>query len=355
MIATRIYVGAFIWIVGVTLAGATRAGPPAEDPGHSSPETSPHGQADYPVVLRFSQQALKSLTHKVDQEGDVKKFLFGTDVTGSSRTTGNVAVRAVSDRGAASFDVVFQGQTRTRNVGIHGPAIIYSSTQSDFVCTRAITFEPRVGFVAAASEIDLETRLSYDGFDSTRPRLIGRFVRRVAERKSQEVRERARQIAAQDNEQQVREEFDKALDDRLAELNRRLNTGRIVNTLFGESAKLQVASCTSPDCAHVGIGREGSPVRLTSLPPRRPTTAPVELWVHPTVLGKDVAAVVDILSRVENGVVLAASRLAILSAMSVSQDEPAKALDVAVVESWLVIIYRDEPLPNSLVTTAAAQ
>src|SRR5581483_11987150 len=88
----------------------------------------------YPLVLRIDQLALDRLTaREIDDRGHVDHVVLGTHAVGKSHTQGLISVQMVPDRKDASVDVIFQGRTHASTVGAHGPALIYSHTDTDFV------------------------------------------------------------------------------------------------------------------------------------------------------------------------------------------------------------------------------
>ena len=139
----------------------------------------------------------------------------------------------VPDRNDASFDVIFQGRTHTSTVGANGPALIYSHTDTDFVCTRPISFHARQGFVATACKVVAKTNVVFDGFDSSQGRLGRRLISRVAERRAGKSKEQARQIAARINEEALLQGFDKQLNPQLAAMNKKLNLVRFGKSIRG--------------------------------------------------------------------------------------------------------------------------
>jgi hypothetical protein len=317
----------------------------------SVPPTAPTTEHPaYPLVVRIDHTAFGSLTaREINQRGRVDKVVLGTHAVGESRTQGAISVLLIPDRDEASFDLRFQGRTHTRTVGANGPALIYSHTDTGFVCTRPISFDPTQGFVAGASKIVANTKLTYDGFGSSGGGLSRRLISSVAERRSGESREQARQIAAQDNEHELVSGFDKRVNTQLAAMNQKLNIVLYKNLFVGEGLPVQLAARSSKNCIYVGVGKVGSPARLTVIPPRRELEAPIEIWVHSTIFGEPVT---KLLTLVENNVVLPKnSRLEILRALLIPPAESERLLDLAVYDGWMVLGLQKEAAETT--TTAS--
>ena len=99
------------------------------------------------------------------------------------------------------------------------------------------------------------------------------------------------------------------------------------------------------------LATKGVP-RLTVIPPRRTTLAPIEIAVHASMLGGQVA---KLLGLFENKTVLPQpSRQEILRALAIPAADAARIVDVSVRDGWFVFGLQDEEPANSL-TAAAPQ
>ena len=164
---------------------------PSPATGESVAACAPTENPAYPLVIRIDHSALDPLeAREINHHGPVDSVVLGTHAVGESHTQGAISVLMIPDRNDASFDLSFQGRTHVSTVGANGPALICSHTDTDFVCTRQVSFHPRQGFVAVASTVVADTQLVYDGFGSSRGRLGRRLIGRVAERRPASPRKR---------------------------------------------------------------------------------------------------------------------------------------------------------------------
>ena len=131
---------------------------------------------------------------EIDQSDTIDMMILGTHTVGNSRTHGATSVVSVPDHDDASFDLVLRGSTISRTTGTNGPALIYGHADTNFVCTRPITFESSRGFVAGSSRVVANTKLTYDGFGSSRRLLGRRLVSRVAEKRAGEVKTKPNEL-----------------------------------------------------------------------------------------------------------------------------------------------------------------
>ncbi len=298
----------------------------------------------YPLVIRIDHTALAPLeASSVDFHSGVDRVVLGTHAVGESRTRGAVSVLMVPNPNAASFDLSFRGRVHVCTVGTNGPALIYSHSDTDFLCTRRISFDPRQGFVSGARTFNADTRLVYDGFGSSRSRLGWRLISRIAERRASGLQEEARQIAARDTAHELQQGFDKQLDARLATMNKTANVAGLVKLLMVEGSSLQLSARSTEDCIYVGVGHEGGPARLTAIPPRCPMSTPIEISVYSTMFGAQVAKLLSV-SRKDASPQL--FRQEVLRALLIPKEEAAGIADVGIQEGWLVLGLQS-PAPTS--------
>jgi hypothetical protein len=264
--------------------------------------------------------------------------VLSTRATGECRTLGTVTSLPVVNGQAASFTVTFSGRTSSRTRAADGPVIVHCHADTDFVCTRKVTFDPGSGLVSGPSLISARTVLVYDGIESKRSGLIGRIVRRAASRRSAEAHAEAQRLAARDHEHQILAGFDAALDERLAQSNRRFLVGRLASLLVGESGGLKVAACSTADGFYLGVGGKER-AEGWKVPSRQPAAADWELWVHPALFGEEVARFVG---YARYGSALSDSlRLMLLGAIPVSHNEVLgiglSTLGVRATNDWVVV------------------
>lgn len=241
----------------------------------------------YPVVLRLGDEALDSLIpSSVNHRGRVDDVILGTRCLGNSHTTGTVEIRREAPGSNDLLRIEFTGKIRTVTVGHNGPARIDSQSETTFQCTREIRYDPEKGFVASPCQVQSNTNLHYIGFRSARGGPGSRFVGRIAERRAMASKGEATQIVAGRHRGQLVAEFDERLDEAVASLNRRITLLRYAGLLLPERNRLQIAVASSDDSLQIGIGPADEDADLPSLPPFEVGGAPMELWLHASLIGK---------------------------------------------------------------------
>ncbi len=289
------------------------------------------------VVLRIPQKALDPLVNRsIDVRGNVDKMVLGAHVVGQSHTTGKVGIKTVGNCEDASLKVTFEGQTTAFNVGYQGPAVVHNHTITNFSCTRKIVFDPEKGFVAEPCQITCDTQLVYDSIDSTRGGLMGRLVRRVANRRAGESHGEALAIAKRDNAKEVQEQFDANLDKQLVQTNRQLRIVSMAKSLFGNEAKLQVGASSEEGCFNLGIAYAGNTNKMPVLPPLSRDDGQLEVWVHPSVFGPTTESFIKTANYLQMGAFLVTDKVDLLKTLVLANERASQMVDVTVSNEWLV-------------------
>lgn len=300
--------------------------------------TKPPEEASLPLILRIDKAALfRYIDGEPTERRPIDQYVLGAHAVGESHTQGAVRGELLPDIEEAAFVIRFRGNTKTKTRGTQGPAVVYSSTHTEFVCTRRVEFDPRQGFQAVGeTEIEADTRLRYDGYASTRS-LGRRVITFFAQRGAQKVREQARLIADRDNKRQVVEGFEKEVDEQIQAANQGLDVVRYVNRFLGENTSLQLFAKSSPEAIQLGVGTAGEKYApMVALPEKRVTERrPVEVWLHASILSKPVGLIVETLTP--DVAIPAEVQSKILGALDLVSDDPKKVYDVALQDGWLVL------------------
>ncbi|MBA4019294.1 MAG: hypothetical protein C0483_19180 [Pirellula sp.] len=311
------------------------------DPAAEAP-TKPAEESPLPLVLRIDKTALTRYSDSdVDRTGEVKKMVLGTYCVGDSHTTGTIRAELLPDSQEAAFDIYFRGRTVTNTKGTQEPGVVWSHTITEFVSKRRVIFDPRKGFVVVGeNETTGDTKLGYDRFGSTR-QFGHRLITRITEKKSYQIFEQARLIADRDNKKEVAETFSKEVDQQVAEANKGLDLVRYVNGFLGDQKTLQLHAKSTKDFIYIGIGPEGEKYApMAEMPPSRGTPAPMEIWVHASLLSEPVAALLKLITPDMPIPLLAQTK--ILSALALPISGSQSAMDVDFHDGWLVLGLPDD-------------
>ena len=130
----------------------------------------------------------------VNNRQPVSEFILGTRVRGVGDTNGSFALTLLPDPGSAKLLAQFQGVNRSNTRGVNGPAIIYSRANTTLSAPIYASFDGRQ-LSASLGQATAKAKSTTTGIGSTKQGLIGRIVRRVARRRSAEMRAEGDRIA----------------------------------------------------------------------------------------------------------------------------------------------------------------
>jgi len=270
-------------------------------PGSIAKEkTSDH--PEHRVVLRVSNSMLNGMldNKEVDRIVDIREDILGTAIQGKGHVVGHTHVKLLESGEAASFVILFHGEVHSRTVGYHGPAIINSRAVTKFEATKLVVFEPGKGFSGQPAKVKATTTSQLEGIDSTRKGWIGRMVLRRAAKQEAEQRPQVTEIARQRAERRIAAGFEKTSEQRLAKLNQNLD-GRslaFVGLKVDDKGEPNFTCCTTNRYLQIATKNcEGA--ALIDLPHDAnlaAASAPIELWVHDSLVGEKLVAGIDMLT-----------------------------------------------------------
>lgn len=255
---------------------------------------------EHPIVMRISSEVLNNFvdSKEIERQVGVQDNILGTSVFGTARVHGTPSIKLESSPDKAKFWITLNGTVNSTTTGYNGPAIIYSRSFTNFLATRLVTFEPGKGFTGAPAQVAASTRTIIDGFGSTRGGLIGRIVRRRASRIEAGQHDMVQEIVRQRIAGRLRNSFHQQSDQRLAKMNEAVELrktaqaggvpvlGRDVNWFCSTTPQyLQFAT-------QVGTG---APLNLPLYSPDNPQSAPIEIWVHDSLLGPHLSAGLELI------------------------------------------------------------
>jgi hypothetical protein len=314
------------------------------------------------IVVRVSKDAVAPLADKqIDRTTPVDDVVLGTHVRGKARTTGQPSVKFVEDPNQATFAVAINGATVSRTIGRNGPAIIQSRVDTHFTATTQIRFEPGRGFVAQPAKIATTTRMTNEGIGSRRGGLIGWIVRRRASREVAASRGEVEAIARQKAERRITAAFDEYLQVRLARLNAMTDVKPAIALLLGGDQQPQFVTRTTRDFVEIALSSAGAPMPA-DLPVSDQPAAPVQVWVHKSTMGEQLATVLKLFDQTDTGTNLAERALASVPDMLKDKlglprhaAEARPPLNYQTAADWIVIQIGGEAITGGTQSVASDQ
>jgi hypothetical protein len=300
------------------------------------------------VVIRMTPEAFAPIVDRdVDETRPVQDVVLGTAVVGKSRTTGKPKVDLLDDDKCASFVLTLKGTTVSRTVGHNGPAVIHSRSETEFTATKRVVYEPGKGFVAAPAKIDARTRIITEGLGSTRPGIRGRIVERRAAPQVAASRPAAEEIVRQKAMRRVSAAFDRQLAGRLERLNRMIEMREAIAFVLAGQTEPRYSFCTRNGCVEIvaSTGAEDDSAAAVELPQLDKAGAPVQIWVHESLVGDNVALLLkqfDLLRREPGDAISTLEKLP--AAFQPPQAGPStqseRTVDYATAEDWIVVLIQ---------------
>lgn len=302
------------------------------------------------IVLRLSDTMLNSLMTKgIDRETDVRDTILGTAIYGRARILAKPGVALKDCPDQATFQVLIEGTAHSRSTGYNGPAIIYSRSVTHFTATKQVVFDPGRGFYALPPEVHARTTTYTDGIDSTRGGIVGRIVRRRATEQAAAKHDEAQEIARQKAERRIAAAFDRLMDERLARLNKAAEFRTMaINALRpAGSPEPKYSCCSTVQYLQIAtnFGEGGPAIELPLKGPASLAAAPIEVWIHNSLVGDQFAAALQLLkthARVSDFLVALSATAKIIEGPSSSRS-PVQALtgelpiNMRKVGAWLVV------------------
>jgi hypothetical protein len=173
------------------------------------------------LVLRLSSQAISDVQQQsFENEQEIEDLILETKVKGLAKTNGKCKLESLAEEdGDQILRLVVEGTSVTTSEGRNGPAIIRSTTTTDFVAEAPVAFERHKGFCAGEVKVEAESKTKTDDIQSTQGGIAGAVVKKIAAKKVAASMEEAQAIARDLAIKRIRKEIQKELERRLAKAN----------------------------------------------------------------------------------------------------------------------------------------
>ncbi len=215
------------------------------------------------VWIDLSEDLLDdSVAGLIESRELIQNVIVGTPVTGQGklRAVRTLAIEPREDK--AVLKIVIQGSIDSSTVGHNGPVRIDSHSLTKFRAEKAILLSAE-GVRLLPAVCDAETRTLSSRVSTDVAGLRGRIIRRVGQRRSEELW----WAAERESSQHARHRLTKSVDERAEAVRERLETLAALSilTLKNLSGSSSVAVCSEQDML-----RFGSIVGPLGAPPGRP-------------------------------------------------------------------------------------
>jgi hypothetical protein len=236
-----------------------------------------YAQASVDIVGAGIERAVNEMTPLHDD-------ILGTSIVGTGHTVGHLNVRLVPDDRRAIFDTLLVGNTSSRTVGYHGPAIIYSLGNTQIRGAERLTADA-TGFRSLPPTASAVTRTKITGISSTRGGILGNFVQRAASKKVGQSKGEAEYVGARHAEARIRERLEREVQTNLAKANADY-LEKFRNPLLrrGEFPQLLKFSTTADRLLITGLLANSNQLGAPSPPPKPAASASLVVQLHQSMI-----------------------------------------------------------------------
>jgi hypothetical protein len=175
---------------------------------------------DRRLLLRISRDAIGDIQEQeFKSERKVSDTMLGTKIKGVSKTSAKCALEPCKEGAMSSLRLVVTGTSVTDTEGRNGPAIIESTTTTEFTATAPLHFSPEDGFTAGDVQVDADSKTKTNKVRSSQGGIAGSFVKKFAEKKIKESLPEAQKLSRELAIQRISSEVAAELKTRLEKVN----------------------------------------------------------------------------------------------------------------------------------------
>lgn len=166
------------------------------------------------------------ISRKVDQVNPVHEIILGTNVTGTAHLVGDVDVNVLPSKDSALIELKLKGDVTSNNVGVNGPATIYSTGFSQIVASKVLEFT-KDGLLGTPTSADATTSTTFNAICAKM-----KLIQKIATKRAYQQKGQAEAIASDRTEFRIEQRFDDESKDLIADANTRL-TEKLFRPLKG--------------------------------------------------------------------------------------------------------------------------
>lgn len=147
------------------------------------------------------------IARPVDREEEVPDNILGVSLRCQTHTVGTVSVRTVPSEDQAVLEITSVGHIESQNRGTKGPAVIRSSSQTDYSASKQLEFSD-VAFVAHPTEVEADLESDVHSIGKKGGGFGRRMVSKAGWKRARQNKGRAEAIATDHAKDRVRERMD---------------------------------------------------------------------------------------------------------------------------------------------------
>ncbi|MEW4565640.1 hypothetical protein AB1K70_24170 [Bremerella sp. JC770] len=233
------------------------------------------------MVASVSRELIGAgIRRQVDQVNPVQEFILGTTVRGTAHMVGDVDVNLVPSKTKGLIELTLTGTVSSDNVGVNGPATIYSSGFSTIGASKLLSVD-KDGLTPSAAVAHADTTTTFNAICAKL-----RLVQKIATKRAYQQKSQAEAIASDRTETRIEGRFDDETKDLVADANTRLQE-KLFRPLIGRD-EFPDAVNVSTTTDHLNLEvMQSSQTQLAAPGPAPPTEdgkADLTLKLHESII-----------------------------------------------------------------------
>ena len=227
----------------------------------------------------------------IDRTDPVTDVILGTNIRGTSHTTGTLSVATVPSDDEAILQLTSTGHSEAQNRGYKGPAVIRSTAHTDFTATMRVGLSDQE-FRVETEDVDATTRSDVHSVGKQGGGFGKKIVSRVGWDKVQQNHGRADQIASQHSVDRVRRRMYDEVSDKIREARERYEDNYRKPLARRGGLPDRIAFSTTDDALRLEVTQaSGTQLAASAAPPSAPEGKDVVVRLHQSAVNNYAATV----------------------------------------------------------------
>ncbi len=172
------------------------------------------------AYVEVATSLVAAAVEPIDRQEWVTDCILGTSIRSDAHSKGEVGVATIPSDDKAVLEFVSKGRTHSRNRGTNGPAVIRSTSQTDFSATKRVELSDKA-FVARSARARANTDTHLHSVAKQGGGLGSRIVSNIGWSRASENKHRAEAIASDHAEDRIERRFDDELNDEVRQARKR--------------------------------------------------------------------------------------------------------------------------------------
>ncbi len=172
------------------------------------------------AFVNISTDLVAASAGPIDRCEPVRDCILGTDVHSDAHTTGHVHVISIPSKDKAVVEFHSHGQVFSNNRGFNGPAVIRSTSDTNFTAQKRVELSDEA-FVSSPATSSADTDIHLRSVSKQGGGLGSRLVSNIGWKRAQQSRGQAESIAADHAEDRIENKFNEELDSEVAKARQR--------------------------------------------------------------------------------------------------------------------------------------